>query len=100
MRAQTFETALSALPLGYSEGHYAGQRYRLTLRRSDDGKRISLFARQANGPDIVSFNLYRLSSGESALKPCEMSCEKVVAFVRGYVPDAAEAAATREGDQR
>lgn len=97
MQAQAFETALSALPFGYSEGHDAGQRYGLTLRCSGHGKRISLFARQLTGPDIVGFNLYRLSSGESGLKPCEMSCEKVVAFVRGYVSDAGKAAATREG---
>ena len=81
------ETALAAIPLGYSEGSYAGQRYGATLQRSEDGRRISLFARQLGGTDIVSFNLYRLSSGKAALKPCEMSSEKVVAFVLGYVAD-------------
>ena len=38
--------------------------------------------------DIVSFNLYRVASGSASLKPCEMSSEKVIAFVLGYQPNA------------
>jgi hypothetical protein len=87
MRDEELETALAALPLGYSEGCYGGQRYGVTLRRSHDGKRISLFARQLAGSDIISFNRYRLSSGEAVLKPCEMPLHKVVSFVLGYVRD-------------
>jgi hypothetical protein len=45
---------------------------------------ISLFARALAGGDVVSFNLYRLRSGEDSLRPCEMPAEKVVAFVLGY----------------
>jgi hypothetical protein len=47
---------------------------------------ISLFARALAGGDVVSFNLYRLRSGEDSLRPCEMPAEKVVAFVLGYAP--------------
>lgn len=78
---------LAAIPSGYSEGVYEGWRYGVTVRKSRDGKRISLFARALAGGDVVSFNLYRLGSGEGALRPCEMPAEKVVAFVLGYVPD-------------
>lgn len=84
MRTSDFEACLAALPSGYSEGCYEGQHYGTTLQRSEDGKRVSLFARQLAGNDIVSFNFYRLNSGEVALKPCEMSREKVEAFVLGY----------------
>ena len=79
-----FETALAALPSGYSEGVYQGRRYGVSVRRSDDGRRNSLFARELAGADIVSFNMYRLGSGNTSLKPCEMSTEKVIDFVRGF----------------
>lgn len=78
-----FERALAAIPTGYTEGEYAGRRWGTTAKRSADMKRISLFAEDLSGTDIVSFNLYRLSDGD-ALKPCEMSSEKVMAFVVGY----------------
>jgi hypothetical protein len=84
---QDFESALAAIPNGYGEGLYKGLRYGVTVRKSRDGKRISLFARALAGGDLVSFNLYRLSSGEVSLRPCEMPVEKVVAFVQDYVPD-------------
>jgi hypothetical protein len=87
MRPPDFEASLAAIPSGYSEGRYGGQLYGATLHRSEDGKRVSLFARQLAGNDIVSFNFYRLNSGEVALKPCEMPREKVEAFVLGYAID-------------
>ena len=87
MLEQDFETALDAIPSGYGEGVCEGLRYGVTVRKSRDGKRTSLFARALAGGDLVSFNLYRLRSGEDSLRPCEMPVEKVVAFVLGYVPD-------------
>lgn len=90
MQKSDFENTLAEFPIGYSEGDYAGRRYGVTLHRSHDGKRVSLFARQLAGNDVVSFNLYKLKSGISALRPCEMLSDKVVAFVKGYVPDSAK----------
>lgn len=84
MESSNFEAALGALACGYSEGIYEGRRYGVSLRRSDDGRRCSLFARELGGTDIVSFNLYRLGSGNAFLKPCEMSAEKVREFVLGF----------------
>lgn len=81
----SFEDAFTAIPGGYSEGHYGGRRYGVTVRRSADGKRISLFARELAGTDVVSFNLYRLAGDRDLLKPCEMSSEKVISFVLAYV---------------
>ncbi|WP_436286138.1 hypothetical protein [Rhizobium sp. LjRoot258] len=57
MGADKFEWALANLPQGYSEGAFMGRRYGVTLRRSKDGRRTSLFARELAGKDIVSFNL-------------------------------------------
>ena len=90
-----FEAALSKLSAGFSTGRYLGLRYGVTIARSADARRVSLFARDLGGTDIVSFNLYRMKSGEDALRPCEMSSAKVVQFVKGYVVDAGAKDATR-----
>ena len=84
MEGEKFEWALANLPQGYSEGGFMGRRYGVTLRRSKDGRRTSLFARELAGKDIVSFNLYKTGRGKATLKPCEMSSEKVTAFVKGF----------------
>jgi len=79
--AMTFHAALDLLPTGYSTGWYLGRKYGVTVSRSADGKRVTLFARELGGQDIVSFNLYRLEGGVDALRPCEMSSQKVSDFV-------------------
>ena len=58
--------AAAAIPSGYGEGVYEGPRYGVTVRKSRDGKRTNLFARALAGGDVVSFNLYRLRSGEDS----------------------------------
>ncbi len=88
MENAEFDTAFEKLPDGYSEGTYEGRRFGLIVRRSKDGRRNSLFARELAGTDIVSFNLYRVTSGKTSLKPCEMSAGKVIAFVLDVSPDA------------
>ncbi|NLS28415.1 MAG: hypothetical protein DI606_03205 [Sphingobium sp.] len=90
MQLTEFDAAFRGLPEGYSQGVYEGRRFGLTVRRSEDGRRNSLFARELAGTDLVSFNLYRLSSGKTSLKPCEMSAEKVVSFVLGFQSDRLE----------
>jgi hypothetical protein len=82
-----FERALEHFAEGYSQGVFDGSRWGVTVRRSPDQKRIWLYAEDLAGTDIVSFNLYRLENSGTALKPCEMSSDKVVAFVRGYLSD-------------
>lgn len=84
MIQKNFETALAAIPSGYGEGHYSGKRYGTTVKRSDDGRRISLFAEELAGTDRISFNLYQLGPGRFSLKPCEMPEAKVIDFVLGY----------------
>jgi hypothetical protein len=84
--AEEFAEALGRLPLGYSEGLFQGRRWGATLKRDAASRRIWLFAEDLAGTDIVSFNLYRLTGGRPLLKPCEMSSDKVIAFVLGYRP--------------
>jgi hypothetical protein len=79
MEHSEFDAAFAKLAEGYREGTYEGRRFSLIVRRSGDGRRNSLFARELDGTDIVSFNLFRVTSDRTLLKPCEMSAEKVVA---------------------
>ncbi|HDS1637404.1 hypothetical protein [Thauera sp. AutoDN2] len=87
MEHTEFDAAFKAMREGYAEGAYEGRRFGVTVKRSEDGRRNSLFARELAGTDIVSFNLYRVASDQTSLKPCEMSTQKVVAFVLGFRPD-------------
>lgn len=87
MEHSEFDAAFAKLAEGYIEGTYEGRRFSLIVRRSGDGRRNSLFARELDGTDIVSFNLFRVTSDRTLLKPCEMSAEKVVAFVLKFRPD-------------
>lgn len=64
MELTDFDAAFKRLPEGHSEGIHEGRRFGLIVRRSDDGRRNSLFARELGGTDIVSFNLYRFTSAK------------------------------------
>ncbi len=78
-----FIAAFDALPVGGYGGTYHGKRYRITKRQMSNGRSQNLEAEELGGPDYVSFNLFRLASGQVLLKPCEMAEDKVVGFVLG-----------------
>jgi hypothetical protein len=63
---QDFESALAAIPSGYGEGVYEELRYGVTVRKSRDGKRASLFARALACGDVGSFNLYLADSSRAS----------------------------------
>ncbi|WP_244651131.1 hypothetical protein [Rhizobium sp. CFBP 8762] len=86
VNTQTFDRALAAFPDGTCEGVFNAQRWGATVKRSADHKRMWLYAEDLSGTDIVSFNLYRLTSGVE-IKPCEMSLDTVIAFVLGFRMD-------------
>ncbi len=73
------------IPEGYSEGMFAGHRYRLEKTTFNGGRSLKFYARALDGTDFVSLNLYLLSKGE-AVKPCEMPEAKVRAFLAGVEP--------------
>ena len=84
---EDFLEAFDAMPRGAYGGTYDGKRYRIIKSVLVTGRSQKLEAEELGGKDYVSFNLYRLTSGEVLLKPCEMPAEKVIAFVMGVVPD-------------
>lgn len=83
----TFVAAFDRLPVGAYGGTYNGKRYRLIKAVMASGRSQKLEAEELGGNDYISFNLYRLASGESLLKPCEMPAEKVIDFVQNVVVD-------------
>ncbi|MGO8455310.1 hypothetical protein ACC779_36335 [Rhizobium ruizarguesonis] len=88
----TFEDALANLPDGYVDGHFGNRSWGVTVKRSEVGKHTWLCGEELSGTDIVSFNLYRLAGRGPTLKPCEMSCDKVIEFVLGFEPSTEKAA--------
>ncbi|WP_279478859.1 hypothetical protein [Aureimonas sp. SK2] len=85
--AEALLERLSEWPDGHFEGHFEGRRFGVTLHRSADGRRLWLYGEERGGGDFVSANLYRLGSGETLLRPCEMPAEVVAEFVLGFRPD-------------
>ena len=82
-----FVKAFDRLPNGGYGGSYNGRRYRITKAQMSNGRSQKLEAEELGGSDYISFNLYRLATGQALLKPCEMPAEKVTAFVKGVVVD-------------
>jgi len=82
-----FLAAFDALPVGGYGGTYDGRRYRIMKSRFADARSQKLEAEELGGADYVSLNLYRLASGMTILKPCEMPEAKVRDFVLKVVPD-------------
>ena len=78
-----FVATFDALPTGGYGGTYQGRRYRITKTQMAAGRSQKLEAEELGGSDYISFNLYRLATGQALLKPCEMPEEKVVDFVLG-----------------
>lgn len=82
-----FLRSFDALPTGGYGGTYLGKRYRITKRQMSNGRSQKLEAEELGGSDYISFNLYRLATGQVLLKPCEMPEDKVVEFVLGVAFD-------------
>jgi hypothetical protein len=76
-----FLDKLLHIPEGFSTGVYRGQRYKIIHTVENNGQVEKLFGENLRGEDHISFNLYRLASGQTLLKPCEMPAEKVQDFV-------------------
>lgn len=82
-----FLEAFEALPFGGYGATAQGRRYRVTKAQFACARSQKLEAEELGGEDYISFNLYRLASGDALLKPCEMPVEKVRDFVLNVVPD-------------
>ena len=81
-----FDAALNALPHGTFYGTAHGRRYVVTKTVLGGGRTTKLVAEELGGADYISLNHFALGSG-ARLKPCEMSADKVTAFVLDLAPD-------------
>ena len=82
-----FLAAFDDLPKGAYGGTYDGKRYRIFKSILVTGRSQKLEAEELGGKDYISFNIYRLTGGETLLKPCEMPAKKVMDFVLGVTAD-------------
>ena len=82
-----FLAKFDAMPVGGYGATFEGRRYRVTKSQYACARSQKLEAEELGGTDYISFNLYRLASGDSLLKPCEMPADKVVGFVMGVEVD-------------
>lgn len=80
--------AFQALPVGAFDGRYDGRGWRVARTPVAGGRGWKLQAWEKGGNGYVSLNVYDLTGG-SVLRPCEMSRDRVVAFVLGFCPDGA-----------
>lgn len=69
------------LPIGYSEVIYENKKYGLTRTDFNRGKSIKIYAKELGGKNFISLNYYIISKRE-LLKPCEMSDQKVIHFLK------------------
>ncbi|WP_339921919.1 peptide methionine sulfoxide reductase [uncultured Cyclobacterium sp.] len=69
------------LPIGYSEVLYAGSKYGLTRTDFNSGNSIKVYAKELGGTNFISLNYY-ITSSKELLKPCEMSEQKVIHFLK------------------
>ena len=81
-----FLTAFDALPSGTFQGSALQGRYVVSKTSQAQARSWKLVAEQLDGPDYISLNLYRTTSG-AKLRPCEMPAEKVIAFVMALEPN-------------
>ena len=87
-----YAALFNRVPVGWSEVAYAGRHYGVTRSVAAEGRALSIYAEELGGRDVVSANLY-LTAGGSQLRPCEMPAAKVVDFLAGFEPIAADPAA-------
>ena len=77
---------IKQLPAGYSEVMYNDRKYGVTRTDFNNGKSHKVYAEQLGGADVISLNYYITSANSELLKPCEMPEQKVIDFLRNYIP--------------
>jgi hypothetical protein len=89
----TVAALLDRLPEGWSVVRYDGRAYGVTKSHHAHGRKVTLYAEELGGVDVISANLY-LTSCEQ-LRPCEMPAENVLTFLRQLTLDHAESSSGR-----
>ena len=82
-----FLKKFDSLPTGAYGATADGLRWRVTKQTVAGWRSQKLEAEELGGTGYISFNLYRLASGQTLLNPCEMPADKVTDFVMSLVVD-------------
>ncbi|WP_149276245.1 peptide methionine sulfoxide reductase [Pareuzebyella sediminis] len=69
---------------GYSEGLYHGKKFGIVKSVFNNGKSSKVYAKELGGNNFISLNYY-ITKNNHKLKPCEMSDEKVINFLRHVI---------------
>ncbi|GGF33245.1 hypothetical protein GCM10011519_03380 [Marmoricola endophyticus] len=76
---------LARVPTGWSAVRFAGARWGLRRTEAAGGRSVAVYAEELGGSGVVSANVYLTDAG-AVLRPCEMPAERVLSFLRGWVP--------------
>ena len=71
------------VPEGWTAVAFHGRRYGLSRVTRAAGRSVAVYAEQLGGPDVVSANVYRTTSGD-LLRPCEMPAATVLEILRDW----------------
>ena len=72
---------INKIKAGYSEGIYENKRYGISKSVFNKGKSFKIFAEELQGNNLISLNYY-ITNTKEYLKPCEMSEQKVLDFLK------------------
>jgi len=75
-----FHKKIMAFPDGAYDVYYGSRRYLMRKESRLSGKLVKVYAQELGGNNFISLNYYP-ETAEGLLKPCEMSDEKVIAFI-------------------
>ena len=71
---------LDRIRVGYSEGWYNHRKYGITKQVFNREQSFKVYAEELGGKDVISLNYY-VTAQQDALRPCEMSAQKVIHFL-------------------
>ena len=77
----SFSSLIEKVPEGYTLGMFCNKKYGITKQIFNDGKSFKIYAKELKGTDFVSLNYY-MCKDKNYIKPCEMSQDKVVDFLK------------------
>ena len=77
----SINSLIEKIPEGYAQGMFYSKKYGITKQIFNDGKSLKIYAKELKGTDFVSLNYYKCKN-KNYLKPCEMSQDKVIEFLK------------------
>ena len=77
----SLDSLIAKIPEGYSHGMFYNIKYGITKQTFNDGKSFKIYGKDLKGTDFISLNYY-ICKDKTYIKPCEMSQNKVIGFLK------------------